>query len=75
MKNLLLALMILISAEFMFSQKVVLHRNAGGNETFQLSSVDSITFVPFACGDEIRYEGQNISHSFNRHSMLDERKS
>jgi uncharacterized protein (TIGR02145 family) len=58
MKNIVLILIIIFSAEFVFSQKVVLHRNAGGNQTYYLSSVDSITFLPFACGDEIRYEGK-----------------
>lgn len=51
----LLAIFIIDSA---YSQKIILHRNSGGDQTYQLSSVDSITFVPFTCGDEIRYEGQ-----------------
>ncbi len=58
MKTFILSLLILFSAQMIFSQKITLHRNTGGNQTFQLSSVDSISFLPFACGDELRYEGK-----------------
>lgn len=58
MKKTLLLLIVLFITQSAFSQKIVLHRNAGGDQTYQLSSVDSITFLPFVCGDEIRYEGQ-----------------
>ena len=54
----ILSIIILFSAQLIFSQKITLHRNTGGNQTFQLSSVDSISFSPFSCGDEIRFEGQ-----------------
>lgn len=58
MKTLILSFLMLFSFQHVFSQKITLHRNAGGNQTFQLSSVDSISFLPFSCGDEIRYEGK-----------------
>ena len=58
MKTFILSLLMVFSAQLIFSQKITLHRNTGGNETYQLSSVDSISFLPFACGDEIRYEGK-----------------
>lgn len=48
----------LFITQTVFSQKIILKRNNGEDQTFQLSSVDSITFLPFACGDEIRYEGK-----------------
>jgi len=58
MKKNILLLIVLFIAQSAFSQKIILHRNAGGDQTFQLSSVDSVTFLPFVCGDEIRYEGK-----------------
>jgi len=61
MKNIILCLIILFSSELLFSQKIILHRNSGGNQILYSSSIDSITFLPFACGDEIRYEGKTYS--------------
>jgi len=58
MKNIMLCLIILFSGELLFSQKIILHRNSGGNQILYSSSIDSITFLPFVCGDEIRYEGK-----------------
>jgi uncharacterized protein (TIGR02145 family) len=58
MKKIILLLIVLFITQSAFSQKIILHRNVGGDQIYQLSSVDSITFLPFACGDEIRYEGQ-----------------
>ena len=58
MKTFILSLLMVFSAQQIFSQKITLHRNTGENQTFQLSSVDSISFLPFVCGDEIRYEGK-----------------
>lgn len=58
MKTFILSLLIVFSAQTIFSQKIVLHRNSGGDQTYQLSSVDSISFSPFVCGDEIRYQGK-----------------
>jgi len=58
MKKILLLLIVLFITQSTFSQKIILHRNAGGDQTYQLSSVDSISFQPFLCGDEIRYEGK-----------------
>ncbi len=58
MKKIILVLTVLFITQIAFSQKIILHRNAGGDQTYYISSVDSITFLPFACGDEIRYEGQ-----------------
>jgi uncharacterized protein (TIGR02145 family) len=58
MKNIILCLIILFSCEMLFSQKIILHRNSGGNQVLYSSSIDSITFLPFACGDEIRYSGK-----------------
>lgn len=48
----------LFITQTLFSQKIILHRNTGEDQTFQLSSVDSVTFLPFTCGDEVRYEGK-----------------
>jgi uncharacterized protein (TIGR02145 family) len=58
MKNIILCLIILFSGELLFSQKILLYRNSGGNQVLYSSSIDSITFLPFACGDEIRYLGK-----------------
>jgi uncharacterized protein (TIGR02145 family) len=58
MKKFIIVLMLIFITQSAFSQKIVLHRNAGGDQTYQLSSVDSISFSPFVCGDEIRYEGK-----------------
>ena len=58
MKIFILLLIVLFITQSAFSQKIILHRNSGGDQTYQLSSVDSIRFLPFTCGDEIRYEGQ-----------------
>lgn len=58
MKKIILLLIVLFITQSSFPQKIILHRNSGGDQTYQLSSVDSITFLPFTCGDEIRYEGQ-----------------
>ena len=58
MKIIILLLIMLSINQSSFSQKIVLHRNSGGDQTYQLSSVDSISFSPFVCGDEIRYEGK-----------------
>jgi len=58
MKNIIITLLVIFIIDAAYSQKIILHRNSGGDQTFQLSSVDSISFLPFACGDEIRYEGQ-----------------
>jgi uncharacterized protein (TIGR02145 family) len=58
MKKIILLLIILFITQSVFSQKIILHRNVGGDQTYQLSSVDSVTFLPFACDDEIRYEGK-----------------
>lgn len=58
MKKIVLCFLILLTTQFLVAQKIILHRNAGGDQTFQLSSIDSISFSPFACGDEIRYERQ-----------------
>jgi uncharacterized protein (TIGR02145 family) len=49
---------VLFISQSAFTQKIILHRNTGGDQTYYVSSVDSITFLPFACGDEIRYEGK-----------------
>jgi len=48
----------MILSELSFSQKIILHRNTGDSQIFYSSSVDSITFLPFTCGDEIRYAGK-----------------
>lgn len=56
-KNILLLILFFITQSAL-SQKIILHRNTGGNLTYELYTVDSITFLPFVCGDEIRYEGQ-----------------
>jgi uncharacterized protein (TIGR02145 family) len=58
MKNIVITLLVIFLIDFTYSQKIILHRNSGGDQTYQLSSVDSITFLPFTCGDEIRYEGK-----------------
>ena len=58
MKNIIVTLLVILMIDSAFSQKIILHRNSGGDQTFQLSSLDSITFSPFTCGDEIRYERQ-----------------
>jgi uncharacterized protein (TIGR02145 family) len=58
MKKIILFLIMLFIAQPAFSQKIVLHKNTGGDQTYYLSSVDSVTFLPFACGDEIIYEGK-----------------
>lgn len=58
MKNIILCLIILFYGELLFSQKIILHRNSGGNQILYSSSIDSITFLPFTCGDEIRYAGK-----------------
>jgi uncharacterized protein (TIGR02145 family) len=57
-KKIILSLIVLFISQSAFTQKIILHRNTGGDQTFFLSSVDSVTFLPFACGDEIRYEGK-----------------
>ncbi len=61
MKKIILCFLILLTTQSLVAQKIILHRNAGGDQTFQLSSVDSISFQPFVCGDEIRYEGKTYS--------------
>ena len=61
MKNIILCLIILFCGELLFSQKIILHRNSGGNQILYSSSIDSITFLPFVCGDEIRYEGKTYN--------------
>ena len=58
MKKIILCFLILLTTNSLVAQKIILHRNTGGDQTFQLSSVDSISFSPFVCGDEIRYEGK-----------------
>lgn len=58
MKKTILCFLILLTTHSLVAQKIILHRNTGGDQTFQLSSVDSISFSPFVCGDEIRYEGK-----------------
>ena len=58
MKKIILCFLILLTTQSLVAQKIILHRNAGGDQTYQLSSVDSISFQPFVCGDEIRYEGK-----------------
>ena len=58
MKKIILCFLILLTTQSLVAQKIILHRNTGGDQTFQLSSVDSISFSPFVCGDEIRYEGK-----------------
>jgi len=61
MKKVLFYLIILFAAEATYSQKIILHRNTGNNQTYYLSSIDSITFLPFACSDQIRYEGKTYN--------------
>lgn len=58
MKKIILFSILFFAAGTMFSQKIILHRNSGGNQVLYSSSIDSITFLPFTCGDEIRYEGK-----------------
>lgn len=58
MKKYIVLLILLLNCQSIFAQKIILHRNSGGDQIFQLSSIDSISFLPFTCGDEIRYEGQ-----------------
>lgn len=58
MKKIILCFLILLTTQSLVAQKIILHRNAGGDQTYQLSSVDSISFQPFVCGDDIRYEGK-----------------
>lgn len=58
MKKIILCFLILLTTKSLVAQKIILHTNAGGDQTFQLSSVDSISFQPFVCGDEVRYEGK-----------------
>jgi uncharacterized protein (TIGR02145 family) len=58
MKTFILSILILFCNQLIFSQKITLHRNTGGDQTFELSSVDSITFLPFVCGQDIIYEGK-----------------
>ena len=56
MKSIILSLIVLFLVDIAYSQKIILHRNTGGDQTYYLSSIDSITFVPFTCGDSIGYE-------------------
>jgi len=58
MKQIILCLIILFSGELLFSQKIILHTNNGSDQILYSSSIDSITFVPFACGDEVSYAGK-----------------
>lgn len=58
MKKIILFSILFFAAGEVFSQKIILHRNTGGNQIIYSSSIDSITFLPFTCGDEIRYAGK-----------------
>ena len=58
MKKIILFSILFFAVDTVFSQKIILHRNSGGNQVLYSSTIDSITFLPFACGDEIRYEGK-----------------
>ena len=50
MKKIILCLLILLTTHSLVAQKIILHRSVGGNLTYELNSIDSITFVPFVCG-------------------------
>ncbi|MBK7631804.1 MAG: hypothetical protein IPJ23_14080 [Ignavibacteriales bacterium] len=58
MKNIIITLLVIFIIDTAYSQKIILHRSTGGDQTFELSSIDSITFLPFVCGQDIIYEGK-----------------
>jgi len=55
MKQLILPFLILAFAATGYSQKIKLYRSSGGDQIIYLSSIDSIKFLPFECGDSLIY--------------------
>jgi len=55
MKQLILPLLILAFAATGYSQKIKLYRSSGADQIIYLSSIDSIKFLPFECGDSLIY--------------------
>jgi len=55
MKQLILPLLILAFAATGYSQKIKLYRSSGVDQIIYLSSIDSIKFLPFECGDSLIY--------------------
>jgi len=62
LKRAILFVIILTMTQTAYSQKIILYRNTGGDQVFDLSTIDSIKFLPFTCGDSITYGGK-IYHS------------
>ena len=58
MKQVIFFIVLLTLAEATYSQKIILYRNTGGDQIFELSTIDSIKFYFFVCGDDIDYQGK-----------------
>jgi uncharacterized protein (TIGR02145 family) len=59
MKKLFLLLAVLTINTYLFSQSMVVHNYGGLNDTYDVATVDSITFLPFQCGvNKVSYAGK-----------------
>ena len=58
MKKLFLLFAVLTINNSLFSQSIVVHNYGGFDDTYDIATVDSITFLPFQCGvNKVSYAG------------------